>query len=102
MESFKLTPNKHIVQSGQNVFDVLIQTTGSIEGLFQIVEANSDILTEVSANIAIGDELIIPDDIIKSNVVLTDYQKKKIVVATGTEKQEGIGYWTIEEDFEII
>ncbi len=90
------------MQADQNVFDVLLQTTGSFEGLFQIIEANSDILTEVSANIAIGKELIIPDDVIKSNVILTEYQKKKVAIATGSEKLEGIGYWSIEEDFEII
>ncbi len=101
MENFTLTPNKHIVQAEQNVFDVLLQTTGSIEGLFQFIEANSDIITEVAANITIGDELIIPANITRSNVVLAEYQKKQVVIATGSEKLEGIGFWAIEDDFEI-
>jgi hypothetical protein len=95
-------PNKtYIAQANQNIFDVLLQNTGSIEGLFDLIDANSDTLTEVSSNIDINDAINIPHNIVRNYAILKEYEKRKITVASGSEHQTGIGFMSIEQTFII-
>ncbi len=89
------------MQADQNVFDILLQTTGCIEGIFDLIATNPLVLSEVSANINMGDNIVIPKNIRSNNTILQNITKRKLIIATGAEYQEGIGYWSIGVDFII-
>lgn len=94
--------NKYVVQESQNIFDVLLQTTGSINGLFDIIKANSSILNNVSAVLNQGDILLLPENIEKNNNIINNIIKNKITITTGSNQElEGIGIWSIENNFVI-
>ncbi len=84
----------------QNLLDISIQHTGTIENCFKIAVANG---LSVSDEIVPGQELIIPNDIKIDTQILNYYQSKEIQPATAElpkfKKLEGIDYWGIDYDF---
>ncbi len=94
--------NTYKIQDSQNIFDVLLQTTGSINGLFELIVANKDKINTVSAVLNQGDILVIPEQIEKNNHIVSNILKNKITIATGSNQElEGIGIWGIEQNFII-
>lgn len=94
-----------IVLPNQSLLDVAIQYTGSVENAFNIAFVNG---YSVSDYIATGSALIIPDDIKPDKDVLSFYKRNQIAPATDMNVDvieikplEGIGYWEIENNFEI-
>jgi hypothetical protein len=83
----------------QNLLDIALQETGSIEGVFELATAND---IAVSDEVSAGTELKVPEGNINADV-LRQYKANNIKPATGNiqdaEILEGIGYWHIEMDF---
>lgn len=89
------------VLEGQSLFDVAVQITGSIEGVFTIASENDISVTE---NIMPGSN-ITPSVIVNKEIV-DYYSTKNLKPATGLNLSEedsltGIGSMTIEENFII-
>ena len=83
----------------QNLLDIALQETGSIEGVFELATAND---IAVSDEIPAGTELKVPEGNTNPDV-LRQYKANDIKPATGNIKDaeilDGIGYWYIEMDF---
>lgn len=83
----------------QNLLDIALQETGSIEGVFELATANN---IAVSDEVVAGTELMVPE-VNKNSDVLRQYKSNNIKPATGNiqdaEILDGIGYWYIEMDF---
>ena len=95
---------KIIIIDKQNLLDVVLQATGSIESLFEVALRNGVSITE---ELTPGVSISFDKD--KGNKdVLAYYVRNNITPATGStadnigiEVQEGIGFWGIEIDFVV-
>lgn len=91
------------VKNEQNLFDLALQATGSIEGVFSIALLNDCGLTDA---LTAGSQISATVDPIDEDI-LAYYKKELILPATGNpdalaiEVLEGIGYWTIGVDFTV-
>ncbi len=74
------------VHDGQSLFDVAIQTCGSIEAAFDIATLNGRSLTDI---LPPGLELAVPEAVNKD--IANYYANRNITPATGTEIQPGGG-----------
>lgn len=90
------------VMKFQNLLDVTVQETGTMENAFEVAAANGK---SVSDDIIPG-MIIIPDDLIKTANVVNRLSDKRIKPATSVTASEqsaspygGIGYMKIEYDF---
>ena len=86
------------VISDQNIIDFTIQYTGSSEGLFSILELNSDL--GVNSTLKVGDIIVIPDDPTDVNN-LKYYEKNDIVVTTGEKEYIGDFNNDFNNDFNL-
>jgi len=87
------------ITSNQTWLDIACQATGTIATLFDIALSN---------NVSITDDPIVGNDaIITGTPSLRDLEYLKehnVVIGTrddGSATMEGIGYWYIENDFEV-
>ncbi|HBL74253.1 MAG: hypothetical protein A2W90_18035 [Bacteroidetes bacterium GWF2_42_66] len=94
--------NKNIrVSVNQSLFDIALQSCGSVEAVFGIAELNGLAITDA---LAPGQELLVPEP---ANKPVADYYKMKgLRPATGIEtldelRDEGIDYWAVEVDFVV-
>lgn len=85
----------------QNLFDIALQETGSIDTVFAIAVANGINITD---EIPPGTELVIPE--VEGNADVYRYYRANnlrpasgSIQATEIEILEGIDYWYIEMDF---
>lgn len=96
--------NVTTTHSGQNIMDVVIQETGSIEGLLAVLRNN-----DLAANDVLPHGTVIKTndtDVVKADV-REFYRRRDYIVNTsvpaGEEAPppggEGIGFWIIEDDF---
>jgi hypothetical protein len=84
------------VQAGQTLLDVTIQSVGSAEAVFAVAALNG---LPVTAELVAGRALQLPDELADKRVV-TQYQRQRLAPAANiTGDGQGIGYWTIEQDF---
>lgn len=95
------TPQTITPIAQQNLLDIALQTSGSIEAVFLLAQANG---ISITADI-IG--LILLPVTTANKDVLDFYKKNTIRPATGglpnqqnlPDKLEGVDYWSIEYDF---
>lgn len=71
--------NRFIVGLGQTIFDVAILCTGNIENVFDIIIFND---LDFNADLIVGQEILIPDDIVINYDVVNYFKKSKIEVST--------------------
>lgn len=90
------------VMKFQNLLDVTIQETGTMENAFEVAAANG---RSISDDITPG-TIVIPDNATKEASVVTRLSDKRIKPATAITASEqstspygGIGYMKIEYDF---
>jgi hypothetical protein len=87
-------------EAGQTWVDLTLQQLGDEERLFELADGNNAGITD---DIPIGTEIVYPVvslDKKKTAVILqANKPASETVVPPGTEKQEGIEYWTTEQDF---
>lgn len=92
---------KATVVSGQNLFDIALQLTGSASAAFWIALENGLSITD---EITPGMELTYSGDVVVPDV-LGYYQQNRIQPATAFGGDDivlgGIGYWAIENDFVV-
>lgn len=89
------------VLKGQNLLDLSIQETGTIENVIKIAEANNMSVTD---DIVSGFSIIIPDNVEINNKVKNYFESRKIKPATDVLAEmvntgEGIEFWAIETEF---
>ncbi|QAR31112.1 hypothetical protein EQP59_07100 [Ornithobacterium rhinotracheale] len=97
-----------IVLHKQSLFDVCLQHTGSIAGIFELAEANNLSITD---DVQAGQRLELPPlgggkgEVVQDADILAYYTAKNIQPATAleeyTEQLEGISYWTINQNFKV-
>lgn len=69
-----------IINEGQNIFDAMLETTGSVSGAIgQLIEHNDSVDWDVQA----GDELNFPNVDPIDHVVLASYNKRSFVPTNG-------------------
>jgi len=85
----------------QNIVDIALQYTGSIETVFKIMVANPEIFPELLSPVVSAADIAIPE-VVNKNLV-NHYASRKIHVVTGqdTDDNSGIDFWTIEQNFEV-
>jgi hypothetical protein len=85
-----------VVSEGQNIIDLAIQMYGSVDGIFQLMNDNQI----QNVNIALQTGIVLKFD--KTQIIDPDvlkvYNKKGVIVNTGDNPLEGVGYWYIEND----
>lgn len=89
------------VSEGQTLQDIAIQYLGDASRSNEIAELNNISLT---TDLLIGQILNIPDVDISMSQMVKGFSDNKIVPASNDfhdfeDDQEGIGFWTIENDF---
>lgn len=95
-----------IALHNQNLLDISIQHTGSVDNCFIIAVANG---LCISDDLTPGQEIVIPDDVVINNEILNYYTAKEIQPATAyplsageeTEENGGIGYMQIGSTFKV-
>lgn len=87
----------------QNLLDIALQTSGTIESVFEIALQNQVSITD---EVTPGVGLIIPDGLLQNKDVLNYYIQQTILPATGSNNEnlgvevlEGIDYWAIGDTF---
>lgn len=93
------------VLHNQSFLDVAIQHTGTASNAFKIADAN---LLAVSDYLIPGSTVIIPDNVMNDDSIKSYYRNNKIKPAYDSDylnveikPLEGVGYWEIENNFEI-
>lgn len=75
------------VLAGQNLLDVALQTTGSLEGLFDLCEANGLMPDD---QVALGAQMMVP--VVPTDVEMLDYMgQNNIKVVTGGQAADSSG-----------
>lgn len=82
----------------QTLADIALQEYGDLEGVYWLVEDN-DHLIGITDNLSIGEELMIRNDVINSQMV--SYLRSYTIATAAKAQGEGIGYWKIENDFKV-
>lgn len=89
----------------QNLLDIALQASGTIESVFEIALQNNISITD---EISPGTTLHIPDNLVKNKDVLNYYTQQSILPATGSNAEnlgveilEGIDYWAIGDTFRV-
>jgi len=89
------------VKQGQTIFDIAVQTAGSVQAAFAAAMLNG---LSVTDDLAIGDTLAIPP--VADKGMLQHYKDTGTVPATALDanaasRLEGIGYWFVQYDFVV-
>ncbi|MDO5609074.1 MAG: hypothetical protein Q4G08_11535 [Capnocytophaga sp.] len=90
----------------QSLFDIALQHTGTINGVFELATANGKSVTD---DLSAGQILTVPENILTDNDIKKYYTAKAILPATAftsediqiIERQEGISVWAVNVDFVI-
>jgi hypothetical protein len=89
------------VSDGQNLLDICLQYYGSIEALPDLCDANK---LNMDSVLTTGQVLLLDDALVRDQEVVNYYAEVlgNYQVNTGDDQgAEGIGYWTIEQDFVV-
>ena len=89
------------IRDAQSYFDLALQLTGSIEGVFEVA-GQEPVSKEPQPGTLINTGTIAAIE----RVALGYYTNRKIIPATGLAMTqsglpEGIGYWYVEDDFVV-
>ncbi len=86
------------VKKDQSLADIALQQYGHVEGVFFLVEDNTELIG-ITDNTYEGDQLIIREENLNSpmQTFLSDYN---IATAKGA-RGEGIGYWNVGQNFKV-
>lgn len=74
--------SKTTIQEGQTLFDVSLQLTGSMEGVFLVMGDNG--ISSVNSNLEMGDEITYKQEVIDEKVV-SYYEDRKLIINSGIE-----------------
>lgn len=90
---------KYKILENQNIFDIALQVYGNVEATFDILKANPG-MNGITDNLLPGTLINLPDNVdnIANVNIQKIYTKNNQKVTTGSFKQEGIGYWVIEQN----
>jgi len=88
------------IADDQNIIDVAIQTTGSAEGLFKVINLNENV-ESVDHVFEFGDEILFDETAPLDIQVLNSYEKNKITLATGEEEIIGDYNDDYNDDYNI-
>ena len=80
--------SKVILGFGQTIYDIAIQETGSVEGVFVLMKRNPTAIANLNAQPEAGTQLIV--DAVVDKGVLNYYTSNKIKPASGTGLNEGV------------
>ena len=85
----------------QNIVDIALEYTGSIETVFDIMVANPEVFPELLTPVVSASEISIPA--VVNNNLVRHYSSRKIHVVTGQDADDnsGIDFWAIEQNFEV-
>lgn len=85
----------------QNIVDIALEYTGSIETVFDIMVANPEVFPELLTPVVSASEIAIPA--VVNNNLVRHFSSRKIHVVTGqdVEDNSGIDFWAIEQNFEV-
>lgn len=90
------------VLKGQSFFDIAIQETGDIANVYAIANANDISITD---ELTAGQDILIPDDVVINKKVISYYRSLGFKPASGIIKEietpQGIGFWSIGNDFKV-
>jgi hypothetical protein len=94
------------VLNNQSLFDIAIAQTGQVYTAVAIAIANN---LALSAELTIGMEIIIPQDLENDNQILGFYKRKEVIPGTSLSSNtidmiegcQGIGCWMVETNFTI-
>ncbi len=97
------------LEENQNLFDAAIQEYGSIEGIFELLDANSITDIGLETEVSVYDDLEIAGSKLKRNVIeyyiarekkpATALTNKQLLLVVDPKECEGIGCMEIEDDF---
>lgn len=85
----------------QSLWDIALQTCGSIEAVFELAEANGLAVTDA---LAPGQVIEYSPDSIRDKQAARYYANNRVIPSTAIEEEstimpEGVEYWGIEFDF---
>lgn len=94
---------KITVADRQSLWDIALQTCGSIEAVFELAEANGLAVTDA---LTPGQVIAYSPDSIRNKQVVQHYANHRVIPSTAIAEEstilpEGIEYWNIELDFKI-
>lgn len=94
---------KIAVNDRQSLFDIALQTCGSIEAVFELAEANG---IGVTAPLVAGQVIEYGADTLRNKLVVQHYGNNHVIPSTAITPEskimpEGIEYWNIELDFKV-
>lgn len=84
------------VKIDQTLMDIALQEYGDIDGVFWLVQDNTDLIG-ITDTLQEGQSLIIREEKIKPKMV--EVLKSANIATAGKARGEGIGYWVIGIDF---
>lgn len=89
-----------LITPNMTMLDVAMNATGTVESIFSILAANNKALTDIPH---VGDNYILPADVVTDDAQLKYLQSNRITVATGNDPglYIGISYWKVELDFKV-
>ena len=91
------------VNDRQSLFDIALQTCGSIEAVFELAEANGIGVTDP---LVAGQVIEYGADNMRNKLVVQHYVNYHVIPSTAITPEskimpEGIEYWNIELDFKV-
>lgn len=80
--------------------DIAIETHGNLEGVFELAAANNTSITQLPGR---NKDIISVNSSLSNQLVVETLRSAKIVPGTvgDPDLQSGIGYWIIEETFQV-
>lgn len=79
--------NKVVMGFGQTIYDIAIQETGGVEGVFDLMKSNPTVIPNLNAQPTAGSKLMV--DAVKDDKVLKYYKDNTLKPATGFGLNEG-------------
>lgn len=86
------------VKSGQTLLDVALRYAGSAEAVYRLAKANGLTITE---KLQVGRVIQLGESVDERNVVALDRRAADPAANLDAKPPQGIGYWTIGENFKV-
>ena len=86
------------VKSNQTLFDVALECYGNAQGVYWLVADNK--LNGITDTINAGQVLLVRD-VANNPRVANELQVRQVATATTDSLGTGIGWWQIDNDFEV-
>lgn len=89
------------VLAHQNIIDISIQESGSVEALFDLLLLNSKSLTD---DLEVGEDLLLPKEALNKRVA-NYFENRDVATGQHISKShtelEGISYWAVNNNFKV-